>query len=187
MATLRKATGHDAEQLGAVHVAAWKETYTSLLPEEMLSALTVEHRSAMWAHILANPAASDDTVVFLAEDQGTIIGFGACGRQRDERLSAQGFDAEIGAIYVLRSHQHQGIGQDLMRAMAAELQSRGFTAVALWVLRENAAARRFYQHLGGEIVGEKEDQRGDTTLVEAAYGWRGWRGWGLNVAQEQLL
>ena len=181
---MRKATTRDAQQLGAVHVAAWKETYTGLLPREMLSALTVESRSAMWAHILANPAASDDTVVFLAEDQGTVIGFGACGRQRDRRLGAQGFDAEISALYVLRSHQHQGIGQDLMRAMATELQSGGFAAIALWVLRENAAARRFYQRLGGEILGEKEDQRGDTTLIEVAYGWRGGA---LNVAQEQLL
>lgn len=184
MTTLRKATVHDAEQLGAVHVAAWKETYTGLLPEEMLSGLSAERRCAMWARILGHPSAFDDTVVFLAEDQGVIIGFGACGRQRDERLGAQGFDAEIGAIYVLRSHQHQGIGQDLMRAMSSELQSSGFAAIALWVLRENTAARAFYEHLGGEMLGEKADQRGHTTLIEVAYGWRGWA---LNVAQEQLL
>lgn len=184
MTTLRKATVHDAQQLAAVHVAAWKETYTGLLPEALLSSLSVEGRSAMWAQILGEPTAFGDTVVFLAEDQGVVIGFGACGRQRDQQLSAQGFDAEISALYVLRSHQHQGIGQDLMRAMATELQSGGFAAIALWVLRENAAARRFYQRLGGEILGEKEDQRGDTTLVEVAYGWRSWA---LNVTQEQLL
>jgi ribosomal protein S18 acetylase RimI-like enzyme len=101
-----------------------------------------------------------------------IVGFGACGRQRDERLAASGYGGEIGALYILRAHQHRGIGRALMAALARALAELGHDAASLWVLRENAPARAFYEALGGEIVGEKSDASPGGTLVELAYGWR---------------
>jgi hypothetical protein len=55
--------------------------------------------------------------------------------------------------------------------MASDLIGRGFSAAALWVLRENLRARRFYEHLGGKVIGEREDVRDATILIELAYGW----------------
>jgi hypothetical protein len=60
----------------------------------------------------------------------------------------------------------------LLRAMSSDLTTRGFKATALWVLRENMRARRFYEHRGGKVIAEKEDVRGGTVLTELAYGWR---------------
>ena len=40
------------------------------------------------------------------------------------------------------------------------------------MLRENAAARCFYERLGGIIVCEREEEQSGATLVEVAYGWR---------------
>ena len=59
-----------------------------------------------------------------------------------------------------------------MNAMSSELSAAGHSAASLWVLRENALARAFYEKLGGIIVGEKIDDRPDAILVEDAYGWR---------------
>ena len=168
----RRATIDDAGQLGAVHVASWRETYTGILPDDMLAGLSVEARSAMWAKILGNPSAFAETAVYVIEDDASIVGFGACGRQRDPHLKELGFDAEISAIYVLRSQQRRGVGRALMGEMARDIRTRGNEAAALWVLRENAAAREFYRRLGGEVVAEKEDRRENVNLVEVAYGWR---------------
>jgi ribosomal protein S18 acetylase RimI-like enzyme len=55
--------------------------------------------------------------------------------------------------------------------MSSSLQQRGFSAAALWVLRENLRARRFYERLGGKVIAETEDVRGAATLVELAYDW----------------
>jgi len=169
---LRKATIDDAGKLGAVHVAAWRETYADILPDDMLAGLSIEARSVMWAKILGDPSAFAETAVYMIEDKDSIVGFGACGRQRASRLKELGFDAEISAIYVLRSQQRRGVGRALMREMAADIRSRGHKAAALWVLRDNAAAREFYRHLGGEVVAEKEDRREKVKLIEVAYGWR---------------
>lgn len=170
--TLREATQDDAPALGALHVASWLETYTGLVPAEFLTGLTVEARTAMWSKILGDPEASSSTAVFLAEDDGRLIGFGSCGRQRDEALANEGFSGEINAIYVLRSHQGRRVGRSLMAAMSQALLAHGHPSATLFVLGANSPARTFYEALGGEIVGEKLDERPDATLVEVAYGWR---------------
>jgi ribosomal protein S18 acetylase RimI-like enzyme len=55
--------------------------------------------------------------------------------------------------------------------MSLDLIERGFSAAALWVLRDNPRARRFYEYHGGQIIAEREDIRDDVVLVELAYGW----------------
>jgi hypothetical protein len=55
--------------------------------------------------------------------------------------------------------------------MAIDLTSRGFNAASLWVLRENAVARAFYERFGGQAIEKRADVRGGATLVEVAYGW----------------
>ena len=169
--TLRKATIDDAEKLGAVHVASWRETYAGILPDEMLAGLSIKARAATWAKIISDPRTFAETAVYVIEEEGSIVGFGACGRQRDDRLVELGFEAEISSIYLLQSQQRKGAGRALMREMATDIRARGYSAAALWVIRENTAARTFYQRLGGLVVAQKEDKRGDIKLVEIAYGW----------------
>jgi ribosomal protein S18 acetylase RimI-like enzyme len=125
----------------------------------------------MWRSVLTRSAAPEGTQVFIAEAGGDIVGFGACGDQRDGKLGEQGFDGEIGAIYVLKSHQRAGIGIGLMRLMAHSLLGRGRKAASLWVLRENLFARAFYERLGGTLIGERVDELSGATVAEVAYGW----------------
>lgn len=169
--TLREAARCDAAALGRLHVASWHETYTGIVPDEMLAGLSVEKRIAMWSKILGGPEAFDREIVFVVEDGSTMIGFGCCGLQRDRMLAAAGFSGEMSAIYVLRSHQKRGVGRSLVAAMSQTLSKRGHAAASVWVLRENVPARAFYEGLGGAIVGEKRDERPSGTLVEVAYGW----------------
>jgi ribosomal protein S18 acetylase RimI-like enzyme len=175
VAQIRIATSDDAQALGAMHVASWRETYTGLLPDKMLSALSIETRSAAWAKIMREPATQHSTVVYLAEHDGTIIGFGSCGAQRTESLTVKGYDGEVSAIYILREFQKRKIGTRLFRAMSSDLIGRGFNGAALWVLRDNLRARRFYERFGGKVIAEREDVRDGAVLVELAYGWLGIR------------
>ena len=126
----------------------------------------------MWSAVLNDPAAFGETGIFVAETGGQIVAFGACGGQRDGAQKEQGFVGEIGAIYVLRSHQRAGVGKSLMSLMARKLLDQGRGAATLWVLRENVAARTFYERLGGVLVGEREDELSGAKLKEVAYAWR---------------
>ena len=154
-----------------MHVASWRETYAGILPDEMLSSLSVEERAAMWDQILRQPTTSSSTAVYLAQRGESIIGFGSCGPQRTGNLITQGYGGEFSAIYVLRAFQGKGFGTRLLGTMSVDLVGRGFRGAALWVLRENLRARRFYEYHGGQVIAEREDDRDGTILVELAYGW----------------
>jgi ribosomal protein S18 acetylase RimI-like enzyme len=168
---IREATPDDAHALGSMHVASWRETYAGILPETMLSSLSVDARAAAWAKIMQEPATAGSTVVYLAEYRGTIVGFGSCGAQRTDSLRVKGYDGEVSAIYVLREFQKRKIGTHLVRAMSSDLIRRGFNAAALWVLRDNLRATRFYERYAGQVIAEREDVRDGVVLVELAYGW----------------
>jgi ribosomal protein S18 acetylase RimI-like enzyme len=169
---IRKAQASDVAAIAAVHVAAWRETYGGLVPERLLSDLSVEERTRRWHRILTVPDASVESAVLVAvrPDQ-TVVGFGSCGRQRAAALLADGFAGEFSALYVLKAHQGQGVGRRLLIAMARDLMERGLRSAALSVLRENERARRFYEALGAQVIGARVETHGDVDLDVADYGW----------------
>jgi ribosomal protein S18 acetylase RimI-like enzyme len=159
----RRATPADADALGHAHVAAWREAYAGLIPDEVLASLDPRQRAAMWHDLLTK-----GTAVQLAERDGAIVGFGSSGPQRDPTLSCAG---EIHAIYVLRSAQRQGVGRTLMAAMARDLLAQGRASAALWVLEGNAPARRLYAALDGREIVRRLQDRDGFSAVGIAYGW----------------
>jgi ribosomal protein S18 acetylase RimI-like enzyme len=171
-ATIRPASIADAADLAAMHVASWLETYPGLLPPSMLASLSFDKRFAMWKQVIGDtPPSGSSTKVYIAEIDSKIVGFGSCVSQRTQTLKDSGYDGEISAIYVLKEFQRRALGRRLLCAMASDLSARGFTAVSLWVLRDNAPARRFYERYGAQVVAEREEARPDGALSEVAYGW----------------
>jgi ribosomal protein S18 acetylase RimI-like enzyme len=169
---IRAATEADAETIASIHVAAWRETYTGLVSDQRLVNLDVADRASRWVKTLNDTVTTGRTSVFIVEAQNSAVGFGSYGLQRSPELASQGFGGEISAIYVLKNAQRQGVGRRLMDLMAAELIDRGLAGGSVWVLRDNAPARRFYEALGAKLVGEREDWRSaEEILVELAYGW----------------
>lgn len=164
---IRLAKFADAKAIATIHVASWQETYTGLLPQEMLERLSVQNRTARWEQLL-----SGKLRVLVVEAAGSAVGFASYGAQRDGSLREKGFTGEIEAIYLLKRAQRQGIGRHLMARIARCLRNDGHDAAALWVLRDNHAACTFYKSLGGTTEAEKVDPRPSAAIVEHAYGWR---------------
>lgn len=93
VAQIRTATPNDAPALGQMHVASSRETYAGLLPDNMLSSLSVEARAAAWAKIMQEPPMAHSTMIYVAEYDDEIVGFGSCGAQRTENLANKGYDS----------------------------------------------------------------------------------------------
>ena len=149
-----------------VHIASWRETYPGLLPDAMLARLSIADEAIRWQRMLDRPGAWGGAVTFVADQDGSVVGYGSCGDQRTRLLRDRGFTGEIAELYVLRRAQGQGTGSELMKAMAGALLDRGHRAVSLWVLAQNGPARGFYECLGGTPIAEKR-----ANLIEVAYGW----------------
>jgi ribosomal protein S18 acetylase RimI-like enzyme len=164
MITVRRARIADAAAIGAVHVAAWRNTYPGILPDAYLSRLSpIRHARNYEASIAAGGC-----VIVAAPNAGTprLIGFTTAGRARTGGIG----DGEIETLYVLDDWREQGIGRRLLHAAAKDLAERGCRSAFLWVLRENPS-RFFYQHLGGQPAAQGETRVAGVTVPQMAYCW----------------
>lgn len=169
--TIRQARLEDAPAIALVHVESWRSSYTGIMPGDYIARQTVERRQQMWQSILNNPDAKTRLFVAVDDVSGQIVGFVACGPQRDNNI--HDFDGELYAIYLLDSAQGKGYGRGLAKAAGRCLKDDGYHAMLLWVLDENPKARSFYEAMGGELleIDQMYDMNGQT-LREIAYGWR---------------
>ena len=163
---VRLATLDDAADIARVHVASWRTTYRGMLPDDFLASLSEEHYTERWKRLIAE---GSSRVQVVDEPKGGIVGFASGGR---ERAGESTFAGELYAIYVLDSAQRLGHGRELVRAIAGALREMGLPDMIVWVLRDNAAARRFYERLGGIYVRAQPITIGSATLEEVSYGWR---------------
>ncbi len=162
MPIIRPATKHDAAAIAHVHVQSWRSTYAGIVPETFLASLSEAEHTQQW-----NEWLQLDLPVFVAEARGKLVGFASGGPIR-EPLS--GFDAELFAIYLLASAQHQRTGTALLQTLAHALTQRGLTSMMAWVLESNAS-RHFYERTGAHPVQSKTIEIGGISLPAQAFGW----------------
>jgi ribosomal protein S18 acetylase RimI-like enzyme len=98
---------------------------------------------------------------------GAVVGVAHGGPNRG---TEEGYDGELYLIYVRREAQGWGLGRRLTTSVASDLMARGFSSMIVWVLADNPS-RRFYESLGGVVVGSKDVAVDQAVLKETAYGW----------------
>ena len=165
---IREAVPADAGPIARVHIDTWRTSYAGIVPDEHLAGLSYRDREAVWVQILTGDRPAHCNLV-AETGRGAIVGFAGGGPERE---GDEVYRGELYAIYLLREHQHRGIGRLLASAVARRLLAAGFDSMLLWVLEENRPARRFYESLGGEQVGRKTIAIGGAGLVEVSYGWK---------------
>ena len=161
---LRGAKQEDIPDIAHVHVAAWRETYTGLMPQEVLDNLSVEERARMWQGAFKGGSA---TSLLVYEHEGEVVGFTAVGPEREHHPLYTG---ELYAIYLLKTSHGRGYGKALFDGAVRTLSEAGHDAMRLWVLESNPT-RGFYERQGGELGARKEITFAGTPLIEVAYGW----------------
>lgn len=140
----------DADALGQVHVEAWRSGYAGLMPADFLGSLDWQERAATWLQRLEHP--TDGVGNLVAERDGGIVGFCSYGTARDEDLPPS--TREIYALNVHPSSWSTGAGSALLLAAMHRLST--YDDVVLWVLEENARARRFYARHGFRYDGARK-------------------------------
>jgi GNAT superfamily N-acetyltransferase len=165
--TIRLASLADAFGIARVHVSSWRSTYRGIVPEAVLDGLSVEDRSVRWTQNLAQDV-DKGWFTLVAEDAGRVVGFASAGPERSEDPV---FTGELGALYLLATHQRLGLGRRLVSEAARRLREAGMDSMLIWVLRDNPS-RGFYEALGGQYVRRRVLAIGGVDLVEVAYGWK---------------
>ena len=126
-----------------VHYQSWQETYAGLVDEAYL-----KKRSLGSCRGIAHRWRDG---ILVAEMGENVIGFVAYGAYRDQTLPQCG---EIYAIYVLREYHGKQVGYALMNAAFERLSDHA--QIAVWVLKGNERAIRFYERYGFHFDGTEQ-------------------------------
>jgi GNAT superfamily N-acetyltransferase len=162
--SLREAGAADVPAVGALHHQSRVAAYGDILPAEALSSLTAEMMSAWW--VGRWPYERDSHVLTVAERDGRLAGFSYVGPDEDGEADA----GELYAIHLDPDQQGTGVGRALMIDALATLRRRGFRRGLLWVLADNAHARRFYERGGWTPDGtEREGNIGPAVTRQLRY------------------
>ena len=133
-------------------MASWKAAYGGLLPAKKLAQLDVNEHEGAWLKRLRHAEEVGlRTWVALLEER--VVGFAFTQPSADDDLESDVH--ELTALYLLPSVWRTGIGTALLIAVEAELKDAGIRNLALWVLKGNEGAKRFYEARGWSF--EKRD------------------------------
>jgi ribosomal protein S18 acetylase RimI-like enzyme len=184
---VRPATLADVTEIAAIHVRSWQAAYRGLMPQEYLDGLDPAARVAGWRRNLETLDRSSSGVLVAASTQTAstqtaspeitspeTAGPGIAGfvsywptRDDDDNPARTG---EVAAIYLHPDAWGQGLGRQLMAATLENLAAAGYRDATLWVLQDNARARRFYSQAGWAADGAaKTDDLDGFPLLEVRY------------------
>jgi GNAT superfamily N-acetyltransferase len=151
MVAIREAKPGDADAIGRVHVDAWREDYRGMMPDAFLDSLDASVRALRWQPRLAERP--DGKKIFVAIENDDLVGFAGVGPARDE----PGVRGELYMINVAKRAWGTGVATALLAESVHALATFGHREAILWVLRQNARARRFYRREGWTQEGERHD------------------------------
>lgn len=149
---IRPMTLSDCERVAAIRIGGWQSAYQGLVPQSYLDALDVAQDAERRRGYLSQ--ADDSVLDLVAETAGQVVGWACHGPYRDGEVRTE--DAELYAIYVDPGRYGAGIGQALLQESVRRCTAAGHTRMLLWVLKDNARARRFYERAGFRPDGAEE-------------------------------
>jgi GNAT superfamily N-acetyltransferase len=143
---VRAPVPEDVERLAVINRDAWRSAYADIVPTAYLESMDLDQLRAKWTRRVA--AADGQNVCRVADRGGVLASYAVAGPYRRQQDAEVGEDTrgwgELDAIYTHPSLSGRGAGSAVHDAVLDVLRSRGFTRAALWVLRDNVAARRWY-------------------------------------------
>jgi GNAT superfamily N-acetyltransferase len=120
-----------------------------MFPDDFLDNDAFEDRDRVWRERFADPEREAKTLTILAERGDDLLGFAHSIIDEDEN-----YGTLLDNLHVHPDAHRLGIGMRLMAETAGTLEAAGNTSsFYLWVLEDNAGARRFYEALGGNECG----------------------------------
>ncbi|UYQ65486.1 GNAT family N-acetyltransferase [Streptomyces peucetius] len=152
---VRDMTIDDCDAVATIRVGGWRFAYTGLVPQSYLDAMNAADDAAERRSLLVDGAGAGVSNV-VAEWAGEVVGWGCFGPLRDEGGEKHREVCELYAIYVRPERISSGVGHALMAELTGRARAAGFQEMVLWVLRDNARARRFYERAGFTPDGTEE-------------------------------
>lgn len=142
---IRPARPDDIEALGRLGTFLVEEHH-GFDPERFIAPLPDMPRR--YGEFLESQSAGRDRFVFVAEQDGTVLGYIFGGMEGADYMVLRGPAGAIYDLVVDPDHRRQGIGRMLMDAGLSELSRRGAPRAVLSTAEKNANAQRLFESSG---------------------------------------
>ncbi|WP_328874836.1 GNAT family N-acetyltransferase [Streptomyces sp. NBC_00287] len=158
---IRQMSLADCDRVAEIRVGGWRSAYRGLMPQPYLDGLSVTEDAER--HRTRLTQGHGTRVDLIAERNGGTVGWACHGPYREGDTRTE--DAELYALYVDPGQYGAGIGRALLRESIRRCTAAGHPRMLLWVLKENARARRFYEQAGFRPDGAEEPFEVDGVAV----------------------
>jgi ribosomal protein S18 acetylase RimI-like enzyme len=178
---VRHAHLEDAAAMARAFVDSYHAGHRGQMPDWLIATRTYTASEAGWRRTLAEMADEPDPerCVLVAESDGEVAGVVMGGPPKpwaeDDEARAARPTGELYALYVDPRYWRRGAGRALLNAAAAWLADHGRRRLVVGVLAANGPGRRFYEGVGGRLLGRRPTEDEGVMLEEAVYVWDGGR------------
>lgn len=142
--------------MSAIHCRGWRAAYPGFVPDDYLRDVTTEDH---WLPFFREDHATGRCRgLLLCDGEKPVaccnygpVRSGPSPRQSEELVidsSTYSGWSEVISLYTEPAHTGQGYGSLLLEEALRRLRAAGYPGCTLFVLRENAGARRFYERHG---------------------------------------
>jgi ribosomal protein S18 acetylase RimI-like enzyme len=145
MTFIRRAERRDAEALGRLG-AMLMRTHYAFDPQRFLAPMEGSERG--YAAFLAGVLASSDACVFVAEQEGRIVGYVFAALEPMSWKELRGPAGFIHDVAVAEDARRGGVATQLMHAAIDWLREHGAPRVMLGSAAQNTGAQRLFHRLG---------------------------------------
>lgn len=149
---IRNANPTDSKAIGLIHTKSWQDIYRGHFPDEFLDSIDSELRAKTWHNAITDCMGK----TCIAELDGLVIGFLHLMKSRDDDAPV-GTD-ELTSIYLDPAQWRQGFGRRLLNWSITYAAGGKTKKITLWVLKENARARAFYESNGFHCDGTSKQE-----------------------------
>jgi len=163
---IRDAKVEDAPALADTVIEPIVTTFRGHVPDQCLSWITKDESIANWQRWFGQDREDGEFLLVAELLEGGVVGCALGGPQTADSR----FAGELYLLGVLSTYQRQGIGRNLVAAVAARLVQQGIQSIQVRVLTINPN-RNFYERLGGTYIYEEPYDWNGVLLAEAIYGW----------------
>ena len=153
---IRDAVKEDIQDLAALHVKAWNETYNNTSPDP-----SVATRKWQWEEIFSKQDGSWFCLVIETTNKA-LIGF-AKG-QVYHHADLPDFNGELNKIYILKAYQQSGLGKMLLAKVFDRFKTMGIESVVLFGDANNPSGG-FHEKMGAKKLYTASGE------FHGGYGW----------------
>jgi len=150
--TSRQMTRKDLPQI----ISMSRENMASII----FSSWGVEYRDEDLLHLLLEPNAFTEVL----ESDGRIIAYYSVEERNDNLF--------INSIQVLKEHQRQGLGREMLARIEARAKEKELRGIELWVQITNHPAMEFYRHMDYRMVSRQGNNYLMRRRLDPREGWR---------------